>query len=241
MEIAPYAKEGKQPPIHPDYNPDNPEDRNWDGRSSIANIFFGQPIIPYPTNCEFIDILPGHASKLLEAEQVSKDETISKLIDIFHKFIWSEAVVDNYDLIIIDTGPSKAGLTRAAIHAATHLIIPAIMEFDSIEGVYGMMHLWKQENYSRDKEKPLKLIGILPNKFKGNTSLHRDLLKDLQSKPELGNYVLEEFKLSDKILFAETDAKGVTPNSVFELSDSNKDKIAVSKTFDYIMEKIIHG
>ncbi len=58
---------------------------------------------------------------------------------------------------------SKGPLTIAAIKAASHVVIPAQMEQFSIEGIYGMLQLWKQESYSRPTERPINLIGILPN------------------------------------------------------------------------------
>jgi chromosome partitioning protein len=39
MEIDPAAPEGLMPPIHPDYDSADPDDNDWEGRSSIAEIF----------------------------------------------------------------------------------------------------------------------------------------------------------------------------------------------------------
>jgi len=44
MEIDPVAPEGLIPPIHPDYNPEDVDDVEWEGRSSIAEIFYGQGV-----------------------------------------------------------------------------------------------------------------------------------------------------------------------------------------------------
>ena len=69
LEYDHVYKGGKVPPLHPEYCPD--EDTDWDGRSSIANIFYGEEVIPYPTSFTNIEILPAHSYKLQEAEAVT--------------------------------------------------------------------------------------------------------------------------------------------------------------------------
>ena len=71
LEYDPVYKGGKIPPLHPEYNPD--KDIGWDGRSTIANIFYGEEVFPYPTDFKNIEILPAHSSKLQEAEAVTKN------------------------------------------------------------------------------------------------------------------------------------------------------------------------
>ena len=44
MEYDPAYKGGNIPPLHPDYEPEMDTDRN--GRSGIANIFYGVEVIP---------------------------------------------------------------------------------------------------------------------------------------------------------------------------------------------------
>ena len=80
----------------------------------------------------------------------------------------------------------------AAFKAATHILIPAQMEEYSIQGIYGMLQLWKQETYSRDQDNPIELIGILPNKFRG-VNLHRDFLEGLKNAPGIAEFVMPCF------------------------------------------------
>ena len=143
-------KADKIPALHPDYEPDI--DKEWDGRSSIANIFYGEEVIPYPTAIPNLELLPAHSIKLQEAEAVTKNEVLEKVHLQLKRFLDIKEVRNNYDVIIIDTPPSKGPLTIAAIKAASHIVIPAQMEQFSIEGIYGMLQLWKQESYCRTKE-----------------------------------------------------------------------------------------
>jgi chromosome partitioning protein len=245
MKNDPYVKDGMLPPIHPDYLEEDDDDENnedaetkkWDKRSSIANLFFGEPVVAYSTHDEHIDILPGHGSKLQEAEAVRRDEIQGKIVQLFADFVHHDDLKAEYDMVIIDTGPSKGPLTRAALRAATHILIPAIMEKKCVEGIYGMLQLWAQENYLRSADNQLKLIGILPNKYKANTSLHKTLLEDLKSKDKIKEYILP-VELPDRIIFAETDFKQSTPKTVFDLPDNDKVKQAAKHACELIMEKI---
>src|SRR5215204_641381 len=111
MEVDPAFPDGVLPPIHPDYDPNDPDDNNWDGRSSIADIFFGEPIVPYPSRIENLDISPGHAMKLLDTESVRRHEIAEKVHKQLHILLNSQELKNEYDVVVIDTAPSKGPLT----------------------------------------------------------------------------------------------------------------------------------
>lgn len=238
MEIDPAAPEGLMPPIHPDFTPDDPEDEGWDGRSSIAEIFYGQGVIPYPTYIEKLDLAPGHAERLLAAESVRKTEVVDKVHKQLANFLNSPDVQAAYEAVVIDTAPSKGPLTVSVIKAATHIIIPSVMEEQPVQGIYGMLQLWMQESLVREKERPLKLIGILPNMFK-QTRLHKDILVSLQENESLGKYVMP-VKLSQRIVFAEIDSEDAMPHSIFDFQENHLAKQEAVEVCDYISERIFN-
>lgn len=236
MEIDPAAPEGLMPPIHPDYDPTDPDDRDWDGRSSIAEIFYGQGVVPYPTYVSNLDIAPGHAEKLLTAESVRRSEVVEKVHKQLASFLNSPDVRAAYDAVVIDTAPSKGPLTISVIKAATHIIIPSVMEEQPVQGIYGMLQLWMQESLIREKKRPLQLIGILPNMFK-QTRLHKDILKSLQDNTAIGKYVLP-VKFSQRIVFAEVDAADSNPRSIFDFQDQHVARAEALEVCSYIAERI---
>jgi chromosome partitioning protein len=236
MEIDPAAPEGLMPPIHPDFDPTDPDDADWDGRSSIAEIFYGQGVVPYPTYVEKLDIAPGHAEKLLTAESVRRSEVVEKVHKQLAHFLNSPDVRAAYDAVVIDTAPSKGPLTISVIKAASHIIIPSVMEEQPVQGIYGMLQLWMQESLAREKDRPLQLIGILPNMFK-QTRLHKDILKSLQDNPAIGKYVLP-VKFSQRIVFAEVDAADSTPRSIFDFQDMHVAKSEATEVCSHIAERI---
>lgn len=236
MEIDPSSPQGYYPPLHPDYDPN--EDQSWDGRSSIADIFLGNPITPYPTFIESLDIAPAHAEQLLLAEAVRKTEVVEKVHKQLHKFLMCSEIQNEYDIIIVDTAPSKGPLTVSAIHAATHIIIPSIMEAQPIQGIYGMMQLWMQESLRREKGREIKLIGILPNLFRSN-NLHKDMLESLKNNLTISKYIMP-VSLGQRVAIAEVDVDGALPRSIFDLPDADLAKQEALIMCEFVEKKIFY-
>ena len=238
MEYDPSFKGGKIPAQHPDYEPET--DTDWDGRSSIANIFYGEEVIPYPTTISNLEILPSHSYKLQEAETVTKNEVLEKIYLQLKRFIYLPEISEAYDLIVIDTPPSKGPLTIAAIKAATHVVIPAQMEQFSIEGIYGMMQLWKQETYTRTKNNPIDLVGILPNQVR-DINVHEQLFNALKNMDGIKNYIMP-LKIKKRAIYTEILVENATPKSVFELPEEHIARKECEAVCQYIMKRVFnHG
>lgn len=237
MEYDPSYKGGKIPAIHPDYEP--LVDKDWDGRSSIANIFYGEEVVPYPTSIPNLDLLPAHSIKLQEAEAVTKNDVVEKVHLQLKRFLELEDVQSTYDMIIIDTPPSKGPLTIAAIKAASHIVIPAQMEQFSIEGIYGMLQLWKQETYCRTTSNPLTLVGILPNQVR-DIKLHKQFLSGLRKGKGIGDYVMPHV-IKKRAIYTEILVEDANPKSIFELPVNNIARNEYETACRYIMEKVNHG
>lgn len=235
MEIDPYQQEGRIPPLHPDYDPNSLDDQEWDGRSSIAGIFFGEMVFPYSTYINTLEIAPSHSSKLLLAEAVTREEVVQKVYDQLSKFLALDDVQSSYDKIIIDTPPSKGPVTISVVRAATDLLIPSIMEPQPIEGIYGMIHLWKSETLRRPDHRQLNLIGVLPNSYDRRGIIHKDHYDSL--KQEMPNYVLES-KIGRRLIYAEADADGAAPPSIFMYPDKNIAKQEVLLACQEIEERM---
>ncbi|KTC83377.1 putative chromosome partitioning protein ParA [Legionella cherrii] len=237
MTYDPAYQGGKIPPLHPDYEPDI--DTDWDGRSGIANIFYGEGVIPYPTQINNLEIAPAHSIKLQEAEAVTKNEVKEKVHLQIKKFVEDPEVQKAYEVIIIDTPPSKGPLTISAIKAATHLVIPAQMEQFSIEGIYGMLQLWKQETYARSKDNPIELIGILPNQVR-NINIHKHFLNDLRNKEFTSKYVIPH-EIKKRSVYTEILAENANPKSIFELSENSIERIEYENVCQYITNKVFNN
>lgn len=223
---------GATPPIHPEYDPD--EDGDWSGKSSSADIYFDGEVFPYQTCFDSTDIIPGDALKLKEVELVQKNEVAEKVHSRLKQFLNLEEVRASYDLVLIDTPPSKGPLTISAVRAATHIIIPTVMETQCAEGLEEMLLLWRQEiPYSEQ----LDIIGIMVNQYK-KCALHRDIMATLKNQEALSEYVLDQYLLGERIAFAETDHPSAVPKSVFDLSPKDKARIEAERLCNYIDEQL---
>ena len=97
----------KEPPQHPHYDP-QAANNGWDGKSSIANIFFGEKVRPYPTKIKNLDIVPSDEGKLFQAENVKRQEMAEKVYCQLYNFISLPDVQAAYDIFVLDTPPAKA-------------------------------------------------------------------------------------------------------------------------------------
>lgn len=234
MEYDPANKSGKIPPLHPDYQPE--EDHDWNGRSSIADIFYGGEVYPYPTSIANLEILPAHSQRLQDAEAVTKQDVVEKVHLQLRRFIAIPDVRTSYDVIILDTPPSKGPLTIASIKAASHVVIPAQMEQFSIEGIYGMLQLWKQETYARESHEPIELIGILPNQVR-DIKLHKQFLDSLKQTHGVSSYVMP-YSIKKRAIYTEILVEEANPKSIFELPVSHVARQEYEEACRYITERV---
>jgi chromosome partitioning protein len=222
----------KEPPLHPFYDPNNAN--GWDGKSSIADIFFGKIPKPYPTSIEHLHIIPSDEGGLFKAENVKRQEMAEKIYNQLFNFISLIDVQDSYDLFVIDTPPAKGPLTISAFKAMTHLVIPLEIELQAIEGLTGLLQLWKQEAMSRPSDFPLTLIGILPNKLHSRRSSDKDLLEQLRSDPVFGNYIMP-VQMVDR---SEIPLCDLEQKTIFDYPDSNLAKQEALAVCEYISKRI---
>lgn len=219
MDDAPDDPDGSLPPIHPDYDPTSPDCEGWSGRSSVAAMFNAEVVEPYPTRYPNVRIIPGHGSEMRRIEQVRAEEVREKVVERI-RLILQDGADQMFDLIVIDTPPSKNPLVQSAIRAASHLLIPIQLEQQSIEGVRGMLQLWRKENRTRPDDAPLHLLGFLPNKVR-NVALHKGIMDSLKRDEAVAHHLLA-CSLAQRTAFAEADHPNASPISVFDLPAGDK-------------------
>ncbi len=245
MESAPQATGGQLPPLHPDYD----GDPDLDSRSSIADIFFGKAVLPHATYireengfANTVEVMVGHPS-LLERINSEFDNASGKIssmiIDRLGEFLHMDDVANTYDLIILDTGPSRNPIFRSAVRAATHAIIPFEPEEKSLQGINAMLQVIQSENFSRSDADQLQLIGLCPNKVRANTNIHRSTLEMLHQ--ELGKVVFpEDVYLPQSTAFPERDLKGISPRSIFQISAQHTAHKQSSAVGAYVIKHIFN-
>jgi chromosome partitioning protein len=227
------GSEDYAPPRHPDWTP---EETGWNGRSSSADIWFSGETVPYPTAIPLLDIVPAHAQQLADVELINKQDVYVKVVRRLREFLSLPDVMANYDVVVIDTRPSKGPLTTAALHASTHLLIPTEMEAPSVEGLFGMVALRNNINLGRARDDQLQIIGILPNKLQQNTQVHREHMDLLTGDPNIAPYILPvsvgyrtDYK---KSMYQDT-------GSIFQFPPSNKARQEMETVCKTIFDRVL--
>lgn len=239
MELSPGTTGGMLPPVHPDYQ----AGENMEERSTVTDLFEGKIVLPYPTwinnngdpNKGLVDVICGHPEKLETINAIFyKPQNLPINRDIHHSlksFIEEQSdpedpdyltIKDLYDIVIIDTGPSRTPLFRAAIRAASHAIIPFRPNKRDIQGMTAMLQVVENENYNRpNDDRPLELIGLLPNMVRIPRTITES--KNLQDLLELHSDIMfpEESWLNLLKAFPERDIEGSRPRSIFELPEND--------------------
>lgn len=215
------AKLGSQPPVHPDHNPK--EDPEWNGRSSSADIFFDGYVVPYPIRYPYpikgLEILPAHKARLQDVEEQDRTALRDRVLNRLHDFMMLPEVRDNYDLIIIDTGPKESPLVRTALRAATHMVLPITLEQQCLDGLEEMLGMWRKERSQRPPERPLTMAGVVVNRYDARYASHNAFLAQVSRDEVVGPLLCPEI-LPQRAAVAEQDTRGARPPALFDLPKS---------------------
>ena len=108
---------GYMPKPHPEWDPNNsPEDDpHWDGISSIADIFIGRSIYPYPTWVENLQCFPSFASLLEDAQRVLKMYVKEKVINRLKEFTDMLSKHSDFEFVFIYTNPQFGPLNISCL------------------------------------------------------------------------------------------------------------------------------
>jgi chromosome partitioning protein len=235
MKLLADGSHDYSPPQHPEWTC---EEKEWDGFSDSADIWLKGFSVPYPTAYPKLDIIPSHARKLQNIELVKQQDVHEEIVRWFRKFIYLDEVKNNYDLVIIDTRPSKGPLVQAAMYAATHLLIPSEMEAPSVEGLHGMLSVRTATNLMKGKKDQLNLIGILPNKIRHGVRIHDEYLSLLRQDAQIGMHVLNN-QINDWVGYKESMLFGA--ETLFHRPKSDKHREQLCLVGEEIMNKMNEG
>ncbi len=247
MENCPNSPGGQLPPKHPEYIAGEPDFKDVEERSTIADTFYGKEILEYETYINpkngftgKVNILLGHPSLLEKINtEFSNDsgQIEPNVINRLREVLFNEYVGEEYELVILDTGPSRNPVFRSAIRAATHALIPFECEEKSMQGINAMMQVIQSENFSRSESNGVELVGLVPNKVRINTNLHRGTLDLLHER--LPNFMMPyDLYLPQSTAFPERDLKGINPRSIFQISKSHTALKHSEALCQYVLERI---
>jgi chromosome partitioning protein len=85
----------------------------------------------------------------------------------------------DYDVAIIDTGPSVSGLLVVALSICDFAVSPCKPDRDAIEGLMNFFTNVRRVA-ERGTNPRLASLGVLPNQIDRKRAFHRDILKDMR-------------------------------------------------------------
>lgn len=85
---------------------------------------------------------------------------------------------NEYDYILIDTPPTVAVLTLNALVAATHVMIPILLNFLAIEGLAQLTQNIYRINASFNPD--VRMTGIIPNQYNIRSNHSKRVMKEIQ-------------------------------------------------------------
>jgi len=170
-------------------------------------------------------------------ERVTQEDVSRLVHHCLRDFMVARNVGDHYDLVVIDTAPTLGPLTVSAVRAATHVIIPTTMEPQGVEGLQGMLTLWRDENARRARDEPIKLLGMVANKFRSRVALQEATLGNLRSDAVIGPMMIPHV-LGLRAEIAEQDHDSVRPHGVFDLPASSKGRREAEALCRFVMEEM---
>ncbi len=231
-----------KPPLHPDFDPNDPEDGGWDGHSSALDMWTENPVVPYPTDLDNLDILPSDAGLIKDIEEFEYSETLEEVIQRPYDFFAMDEFKEcGYDLIIIDTPPAKGPLTQSAIRAATHVLIPLELSNKSLQGLAGMVDLINRQNIYRPENNQAKIIGLLKNKVDYNKRTPQNRIIDtIKENSMLRPLLIEEIEIHDSPRAIDIDEDQAPITAPYtELKESDRFSVESAQLGEFVFKKIL--
>ncbi|WP_024605510.1 MULTISPECIES: ParA family protein [unclassified Pseudoalteromonas] len=160
------------PPRHPDFIEGSEDNGSWNGFSTSSDILFNRQFVYYPvTGIDTLKILPseGRVDRLSEVKD--NDDFIPLIADLAQDFLDVEAEMDEIDIIIYDTPPSKTSICEGFLSKCSHVLVPTQLEYDSVDSVPQLMD--NIRIYNEERDIPIEIVGVVPN-LASSTSLTKN-------------------------------------------------------------------
>lgn len=133
-----------------------------------------------------LDLLPGSFSclKLEEDPRMLDDNALGHLV--LNKAL--ETIRNHYDYILLDCPPAWSILTRNALRASHHVLLPYTPDYLSLEGIKWMRQLHAEFSEQVGQGNIARLTGVIVNRVKISSN-HQYVNAQIQALSELGQLI----------------------------------------------------
>ncbi|MBN3963390.1 AAA family ATPase [Nostoc sp. NMS8] len=192
-----------------------------------------------------IDVVPSHINLIdkqdtLNKIAVSKSRLISKL----------KTVETDYDIVIIDTPPSRDYYAEVALIASDYLIIPSDLKPFANQGLPTVKNFLKQINEFRVLigKQPINIIGVLSSKISTNAKFlqytfprQRSVISDRYDLPLMEAVIYDRTSLSECMNNTITigDLEYPDPKSVIKYAESKANAQQSAMEFEMLAKEVL--
>jgi chromosome partitioning protein len=193
-----------------------------------------------------IDVIPAHIN--LIDKQMDLTTTISSRTRLANKL---KRIENNYDLVIIDTPPSRDIYAEAALITADYLIIPSDLKPFANQGLPTVKNFVKSINESRRNfgKQPIEVLGVLASKISTNAKFveftfpkQRDVISKRYGMELMESVIYDRTFLSEsfnKIVIV-GEIEYPDPKSIFKYANEFKSTAEVSaREFEVLADEVL--
>lgn len=193
-----------------------------------------------------IDVIPAHIN-LIEG-QYKLNQISSSRIRLISKL---NRVEGSYDIVIIDTPPSRDLYAQIAMMAADYLIIPSDLKPFANQGLSSVKSFISETNESREAigKFPISIMGVLPSKILTNPR-YREYTLPKQMAAITDHYKLPLMKtiISDRTDLSHCLNKTITvgdmeipdPKSIFDYADQTSSAHPAAEEFESLAKEVLN-
>jgi chromosome partitioning protein len=192
-----------------------------------------------------IDVIPAHINLIdkqgdLTTMMTSRTRLMSKL----------KRVENNYDLVIIDTPPSRDIYAEVALITADYLIIPSDLKPFANQGLPTVKEFLKGIDESRATfgKQPIEILGVLASKISTNARFiqytfpkQRAVISTRYEMSLMESVIYDRTALSEsfnKTIMA-GDIESPDPKSIFKYADSSSSAETSAMEFEILADEVL--
>lgn len=214
MDDRPQFNHPADSPLAMYPNSVNPPDHPMYGHPySMYETLVEGVLMPYATRVDGLELVPS--TGLLSSYDMMYAGDLYRLDEILNDPENLE-LINSYDLIIIDTPPAVDTCSQNANFAATHILVPMLLERKSMDGISATRALNAMRESHTQRDYSLRLI---PNQVDRRMGVHQDVLKELKDSPVYKELLLSE--IPHRASIKDLDMIGANPFSPDGLSPND--------------------